>query len=393
MRRFFVFLGCLCFFAGAVHSQITIAKPAGMSVDLTGFVTPASSEGLLFRRTLEKNLARSGWLHLMAQDASYPITGSFALPATAFVEVRSAGFRRSLTRRDGDVRRLAHETADALVEALTGKKGIARTQIALAGNRTGQWELYLCDADGENLQQITRDRSMALYPFWSPDGSRLVFTSYRNRFPDLYLLHIGSWKLEPLARFNGLNTGGAFSPDGQAVAVSLSFTGNPELYVLRPPLRDGRLFRLTQTPHAAETSPSWSPDGNRIVFVSDSSGAPQLYILDARGGERSPLPLSGTENVSPSWGPDGRIAFVTRRAGVYRIAVYSPENGNVQVLTNDDANYEDPCWAPNGRHLACTRISDNRMTVVLLDTLTQSWVRLLEIQGEWRSPAWSPLLP
>jgi TolB protein len=377
----------------SVHAQITIVKTAGTTLDLQGVSIPSTADGVRFRQILEKNLARSGWITLVEKEAAWPVTGSFTPPASAVIEIRSAGYRRTFSRRDGNSRRLAQEIADALVESLTGRKGMARTRLALAGNRTGHWELYLCDADGENLQQITRDRSMALYPYWSPDGSRLVFTSYRSRFPDLYLLTIGTWKLEPLARFNGLNTGGAFSPDGQAVAVSLSFTGNPELYVLRPPVHGGRLFRLTQTPQAAETSPSWSPDGQRLVFVSDSSGSPQLYMMSARGGERTRIPISGTENVSPSWGPDGRIAFVTRRGGVYRIAIYSPDSGEVQLVTDDDAQYEDPAWAPNGRHLACTRISGNRMTVVLLDTITRRWIPFLDIEGSWRSPAWSPLLP
>jgi hypothetical protein len=48
------------------------------------------------------------------------------------------------------------------VLALTGFPGIASTRIAMVGNATGHKEIYICDADGENLRQVTRDGSISL---------------------------------------------------------------------------------------------------------------------------------------------------------------------------------------------------------------------------------------
>ncbi len=376
----------------SAQAQITVKKEAGFALDLAGLRADGPG-GQTFKRTLENDLTRSGWFTVVAEGSSCPVTGTFSPPASAQIEVKSTGLRRSFTADSGDPRWLAHQVADALVKQVANGKPLFCSKLVMAGNRTGAWELYICDSDGENLKQITKDRSMNLYPSWSPDGKKVVFTSYRRRYPDLYTIDVTRWELNPLASYNGLNTSGAYSPNGREMALTLSASGNPEIYILRPPVKGGRLFRLTQTPAAAETGASWSPDGNKIVYVSDSSGSPQLYLLSRSGGERTRVPVSGNENVAPDWGPDGRIAFASRRAGRYHICVYNPESGDVSDLTGAGDNYEDPSWAPDGRHIACTRTTGGENTIYVLDTMGKPSIPLLQIGGNWRSAAWSPLMP
>jgi TolB protein len=378
--------------SGAARAQIVVSKTAGYAVDLAGLRADGAG-GAEFKRTLQNDLTRSGAITVVPEGGAYPITGIFSPPATAQIEVRSVGFRRAFVRTDGNARWLAHQVADALLQAIAEAKPYASSKLVLAGNRTGSWELYMCDSDGENLQQLTKDRSINLYPAWSPDGKKIVFTSYRRRYPDLYTIDLAQRELSLLAGYNGLNTSAAYAPSGREIAMTLSVSGNPELYILRPPVKGGRLFRLTTTASAAETGASWSPDGQRLVFVSDSSGSPQLYLMNRDSGERTRVPVSGSENVSPDWGPDGRIAFASRRAGRYRICVYDPVSGDVTDLTGDTDNFEDPTWAPDGRHIACTRTSGRGSAIYILDTMGKPSIPLMTVEGNWRSAAWSPLLP
>lgn len=374
------------------QGQITVKKVAGFGVDLAGLQADGP-QGAAFKRVLQNDLTRSGAFTVVAEGGGYPITGVFTPPASAQITVKSAGFSRSFTARDGDPRWLAHMVADALLKAVADEKPFFCSKIVLAGKKTGSWELYICDSDGENLRQITKDGSLSMYPSWSPDGKTVVFTSYRRRFPDLYTIDVTSWQMNLLSGFNGLNTSGAFSPNGRELALTLSIDGNPEIYLLRPAVRGGRLFRLTKTPGAAETGATWSPDGKQLAFVSDSSGSPQIYILNRDTGAASKVNVNGSENVSPSWGPDGRIAFCSRRAGRYRICLYSPETGSVSDLTGDGDNFEDPSWAPDGRHIVCTRTSGGGNTIYVLDTEGKPSIPLLKVEGSWRSASWSPLLP
>ena len=102
-----------------------------------------------------------------------------------------------------DARRLAHKVADAIVLAITGKPGIASTRIALVGTASGKKEIYLCDADGANLRQLTGDSSICLSPRWSPDGGKLLYVSYRSGFPDVYLADLYKGSTRRLASYPG----------------------------------------------------------------------------------------------------------------------------------------------------------------------------------------------
>ena len=234
------------------------------------------------------------------------------------------------------------------------------------------------------MRQVTKDRSIVVGPSWSPDAKNITYTSYKRGYPNVYLTGRG----KPISSHAGLNASGVISPDGKSLAVILSKDGNPELYIKS--LRTGSLKRLTRTRKGNEATPSWSPDGNHIAYVSDSSGRPQVYIIPKNGGRAQRLSSSGTENVSPDWGKNGYITYCSRVGGRYRIAVAHPVNRSLKILETDWADYEDPSWAPDGRHIVCSRTSNYRSAIYLLDTLKDSPVALISGSGDWYSPACSP---
>ena len=124
---------------------------------------------------------------------------------------------------------------------------MASGRLVLVGNRTGKKELYLCDADGADLVQLTKDNSISLAPRWSPDGRTIVYTSYLKGFPDLYSIDVASGSRRIVANYPGLNTGGAISPNGREMALILSRTGNPG-DIRQEHRLAAQLTRLTTTP-------------------------------------------------------------------------------------------------------------------------------------------------
>jgi TolB protein len=288
----------------------------------------------------------------------------------------------------GEARTLAHQVADEIVKAITGRDGIASTRIVMVGNRSGKKELYLCDADGGRLMQLTRDGSVSVAPSWGPDGNTIYYTSYLKGFPDLYEIQLRTGDRKRICHYSGLNTGGAVSPDGKEIAVILSKDGNPELYIQH--MQSGRLTRLTQTPRAVEASPCWSPDGREIVYVSDQSGRPHLYVVSRRGGRPRRITSRGSENVAPDWGKNGLIAYSSRLGGQYIIAVLDLRTGQTKTVSSGWGDFEDPSWAPDGRHIVCTRTQNYQSSLYILDTLGDSPIELTTYRGDWYSPAWSP---
>jgi len=398
MKRFglllFVLIGLV---SSSAVAQVRVVKGAGSksTINWVGFVASSSPAGALFRQTLQADLIRSGWFTPAGVGAEFTLAGtcedSGSLKVRCYVTetaIQRNVMSKSYSAAGAEARTLAHRVADDIIEAVTGRRGMSSVRLVAVGNRTGHKELYLLDSDGQNVRQLTPDGSIALAPSWGPDGRTIVYTSFHQRYPDLYMYNLDSGERKRVSGFPGLNTGGAISPDGREMALILSKDGNPDLYVMN--LRNRELTRITTTPRAAEASPCWSPDGSRICFVSDGMGSPQIYIISREGGR--PVRVSGMspENVAPDWGANGWIAYTSRQGGRYVVCVLDPETKQTKQISPSDADYEDPSWAPDGRHIVCSRTRAYRSALYVLDTLGDAPFSLLETKGDWYSPACSP---
>lgn len=382
-------------------ADTTVVKKGGdrYTIALSSLKSAGGKSSQLFLSTLAKDLEYSGWFTVVRQGGAITLDGTChetggELQVRCALQARSTGrnyFRRTFSGESSRSRTLAHAVADAIVLAVTGKPGIASTRLVMIGKRNAGKDLYICDADGQNMMQITKDRAVCLSPDWGPDGASLVYTSFRGGYPDVYYVDLKSSRWKRVSGYPGLNTGAEVSPNGREMVLTLSKDGNPDLYVIN--LINRRLTRLTKTPNAAEASPSWSPRGDMIAFVSDRSGAPQVYTMNARGGNQRRVTFVGRENVSPDWGPDDKIVCSSRRGGRYQISIVDLKLRKEMQITSDYVDHEAPSWAPNGRHIAYARVEGYSTDVYVLDTMSGPPVRsmrLTTLQGDWYSPAWSP---
>ena len=358
------------------------------TVTLAG-LKAAGPNGQLFLRTLTRDLELSGWFKVAASGA-VRVSGTVSdagggIQSGCRVEWPGKAFAwNKVSMGQAEVRRQAHQLADEMVKLIAGETGMAQTRIVFV-NRRGRnnADLYVCDADGQGVLQITHDNVAAVGPRWAPNGRDIFYTSFLKGYPAVYRMVAGTER-KALASFKGLNTGAAVSPDGSRTAIILSYQGNPELYVMT--LSGGQLTRMTQTPHGAEASPCWSPDGRSIVYVSDIAKVPQLYIVDVASRQSRRLTYKGSENVNPDWNRKGRIVYATKRGGGYQIATIDPRSGEGSCeLVTPPGDYEHPSWAPDGRHVVCS----SRSSIYILDTLGDPAVRLINIPGNWMSPDWS----
>jgi len=402
MKRNILLIVCFAVFLSSadliVRAQIVVEKSGGAktSIDLSGMKTTGGKWAGEFRKVLESDLVRSGWFSIMpAGQGGIVIAGSCAesggrINVNCLVSNRASGknlMRESYDDAASEARTLAHRVADDILLAVRNIKGMASCRIVMIGSSSKGADIYVCDSDGGNMIRLTRNESPCLSPSWGPDGKTVVHTSFHGGFPDIYKIDLNINKMTKLAGFPGLNSGADISPNGKEVCLTLSKDGNPDIYIMS--MRGGRLKRLTSTPHAAEASPSWSPDGRELVFVSDQTRQPQLYIISAGGGNPRRISRRGSENVAPDWGPDGRIAFSSRRGGCYQICVLDPSTSQEIQVTGDGADYEDPSWAPDGRHIVCSRTVNYRSELCIVDTLGDELIRLTPAGGDWYSPSCS----
>jgi TolB protein len=228
-------------------------------------------------------------------------------------------------------------------------------------------------------------------PSWSPDGRKLAYVSFENKFPQIFVQEVATGKREVVSSRGGINGAPAWSPDGTKLAITLSSSeGNPDIYILE--LRSKRLTRLTTSP-AIDTEPSWFPDGRRLAFTSDRGGQPQIYVVDADGKGSRRLSFEGVWNARPVVAPDGRsIALITREDDQFRVALLDMESGALRVLTDGRLD-ESPSFAPNSSMILYATEHRDRgiLSAVSVDGRVRQ--RLALTVGDVREPAWSPYPP
>ena len=184
-------------------------------------------------------------------------------------------------------------------------------RIAVSREDTQSQDLWLLDAARGTMARFTFDPARDICPLWSPDGSRIVFSSARGGKQEFYQkISSGAGSDEALLRTDY----NAFADDWMTTATGGEFiiyeTEDPkhrfDLYVL-PLFGDRKPFPYLMT-EFNETHAQFSPDGRWVVYASDESGRSEIYVqsFPVSGGKWQ---ISTTGGDQPQWRRDGRELF------------------------------------------------------------------------------------
>ncbi len=174
--------------------------------------------------------------------------------------------------------------------------------ITFMSDRDGNWELYTMTPSGSNIRRLTNTTFNEGWPSWTPDGQQIVFSSDRTGQSEIYIMRWDGSDVRQLTdRPDTYDTYPFISPDGTKIAFSSQVTevNEGEIYVMD--LDGQNLTRLTSTA-ALNYDPSWSPDGSKIVFVSDRDGNDNIYVMNADGSNQTRITDDPGEDTTPSWG-------------------------------------------------------------------------------------------
>jgi len=366
------------------QNQIVITRPVAtfgvkpIPVSLDGFSGEVAE-------VLKFDLYVQGFSFVAPDAAQYQISGSNdgnVVGRVADKFARSTLFSRSYT--GASLRRQAHTFADDIVFAITGKKGIGQTKIAFKAQAPdGTGEIYVSDFDGHTPTNVARDNAIVAAPAWVPGRLALYYTSYKLGNPDIFYHNLNTGQRHVIAGYSGLNTSAAVSPDGTKVALILSKSGSPDVWVCDA---DGsNLKRLTTG--VEDSSPCWSPDGQWICFATKITGRRLLAKVPAGGGAVHVISTAGAPNpTEPDWSPDGKWIAFTTQTSEFDICVVPADGSAPPVVL---VRGEDPSWSPNSRTLIYNRSAGYRQTLSVLDVFTKQYKDVGRIAGSDSEPAWA----
>ncbi|WP_294337084.1 Tol-Pal system beta propeller repeat protein TolB [uncultured Sphingomonas sp.] len=303
--------------------------------------------------------------------------------------------RQGFVVAPADWRRAAHKCADTAYQRLSGEGPYFDSRIVYVSETGPKGKrikrLAIMDQDGANHRFLTNGQSIVLTPRFAPNQQSIVYMSYDEKVPSIYVLDLGSGR--PRRVVSGVSTTFAprFSPNGQWILFSMAQGGTTNIY--RVPAAGGSPQRLTNSA-GIDTGGSYSPDGSKIVFESDRGGSQQLYVMNADGSNPQRISFGGGRYATPSWSPRGDlIAFTKMEGGRFRIGIMSPSGGGEKLLTESWGD-EGPSWSPNGRVLTFFRAAQGsgKADVWSVD-LTGTNERRIPTPLDGSDPSWGPLRP
>jgi Tol biopolymer transport system component len=156
--------------------------------------------------------------------------------------------------------------------------------------------LWVMNPDGSNPRAITFKDDID--PTWSPDGSMIAFASSRAGRRQLFVANANGKKVEQVTDLNNMGGRSSWSPDGRKLAFYRGPEGDRDIYVIN--IDGSGLQRLTNG--GDNLGPSWSPDGEWITFTSFRDGNNEIYIVRPDGRQETRLTNSPTSDWQPRWG-------------------------------------------------------------------------------------------
>jgi Tol biopolymer transport system component/DNA-binding winged helix-turn-helix (wHTH) protein len=253
---------------------------------------------------------------------------------------------------DGRVQRLTEDNADVM--GLTwSDQGRA---LVFSSNRAGMYSLWRVPAAGGEPELVVGGGRKIKHPSAVGAGDRIVYEAW-NYDMNLWRAPAGSgsplvaapvapasdeWTFEP-----------QFSPDGSRIVFTSTRSGSYELWLAEA--SGAGLRRLTSFGEPFVGSARWSPDGRRLAFVARPHGRADLYVVEADGSGPRRLAAHPLDALAPGWSADGRaVYFGSRRDGSWQVHRVDVESGEVHRVTRDGGYAA--MESPDGRWLYYTRV-------------------------------------
>ncbi len=208
------------------------------------------------------------------------------------------------------------------------------------------------------------------------------------------MLDLNSGKFSTISQKPGINSGAIFSGTGDRIYLTLSFSGNADVYEMG---LDGTKMRKVTSHYSDDVDPSITQDGSLMSFLSNRPGRAHIYTMDPSGVEKDVKRISfvGQFNATPRFSPDGKeivfTSWVDNGFDLYRIG---SDGNHLARLTKDFGSNEEPVYSPDGEFIVFTSnklISRSKATqdLYIMNRNGEILGQLTQGFGKCLSPQWT----
>ena len=255
----------------------------------------------------------------------------------------------------------------------------------------------------DNTMGLPPRPSMELRPSFSPNGTRIVFSSNRSGNWSIYTLEMETGSVTQISHLSENQFSGRFSPDGKFIAFYSNYWGNPWTGAVDHDLViagwDGSDLHQVFDDAANQIFPDWSPDGRDLIFLSDHEGVERLYRRSVESED------SDWVSLTPEWTTPGMFnARVHWRANAVFFDAPAPgalqdgpelwrldlATGTLHQLTRNDVVEYGPNLSPDGSTIVYQTTDKSGRSQVAVMSADGSGQRTLTDQSSNMTPAWSP---
>jgi Tol biopolymer transport system component len=285
-------------------------------------------------------------------------------------------------------------------------------RIAFASNGAGDLDIYAMEPDGSGIVNITADPGTPgfdLEPEYSPDGTKIAFRAGRANAAEIYTMNANGTGVTRLTFNSARDAHPYWSPNGSQIVFTSSMndpnfgtcldtgTCNTDIFVVRA---TGGSVRQLTFDGGADGNAEFSPDGRFVGYETDVSGASAIYDVNVRTLAVTKLTADSLQAGQPDWSPDGsKIAFINNfydcnvgnQECKSNIFVMNATGGSVTQLTNNFGNNLDVTWSPGGDKIVFSHsdnVQFNRQDIYMMNPDGTGITRITQTNDNNFGPTW-----
>ena len=266
--------------------------------------------------------------------------------------------------------------------------------ITFYSERDGNSEIYIMNADGTCLKNITSNPAIDLTPDLSPNAENIIFVSNRDGNKEIYKMNIDGTNLIRLTNNNTEESYPFYSFDGTKILYSSKVSDNFDLYIMDS--NGSNKTRITNTP-ANEEWAHLSPDNKKIAYGTGSYPDFDIYIMNSDGSNPTPFITLPDGQAIPKWSPNG---VTIAHNHIIFSGDFSNWSGDIYLISSDNTNHrkitgsavrcinENPYWSPDGDKIVFQSNRTGNFQIYTMNADGSNQTRLTNHQGNDYWPSW-----